>query len=321
MKHSVIRHCRAAATSFVIAAAALAAAAAPATNALTDAPFTIKDALDRAHQHEKAFAESGTYPTMLFRSVVRGEDGDGTFWTVRYEGNRYGEWPDIELRVRPSGEIRETVSKSDFSTGRLSTWSLLAYCEAAGIDLSTVSAFEGTPRFVVTNVVEEIVDGETVRMLSVIASSKPSLDDPLGVVVWTNASVRVTDRLLFEARTNRFARLAAQADRIVVRDGGYTCHSKNVDEQPVLATITNAAEIAAFNGSLRFKPQPPGRGDCMCCGYPGIDWWAGDRKIILSNVQHCHALRWSGFGGDMPLVKESAAKLKDWLIDHGVRVR
>ena len=61
--------------------------------------------------------------------------------------------------------------------------------------------------------------------------------------------------------------------------------------------------------------------NCMCCGYPGIDWWAGDHKIILSNVQHCQALRWHGFSGDMPLVDESAAKLEDWLTGHGVRVR
>ena len=296
----------------------------PATNApAAEAPFTIKDALDRAHQHEKAFAESGTYPTMLFRSVVRGEDGDGTFWTVRYEGNRNGEWPDIELRVRPSGEIRETVSKSDFSTGRLSAWRLLAYCEAAGIDLGVVTEFRPAPKDPETD--EEPPEPEDIPPPDVIEidmkASEHFPDNVHGLVCWTNAPIRVTDTVLFRAETNRFSRLAAQADRIVVRDGGYTCHSKNVDEQPVLATITNAAEIAAFNESLRFKPQPPGRGDCLCCGYPGIDWWAGDRKIILSNVQHCHALRWSGFGGDMPLVKESAAKLKDWLIDHGVRVR
>jgi hypothetical protein len=41
----------------------------------------------------------------------------------------------------------------------------------------------------------------------------------------------------------------------------------------------------------------------------------------LSNVQHCHALRWTGFSSDMPLVDESAAKLKEWLTGHGVRVR
>ena len=301
-------------------AAAPARAEDPATNApAADAPFTIKDALDRAFRHEKAFAESGTYPTMLFRSVVRGEDGDGSFWTVRYEGNRNGEWPDIELRIRPSGEIRETVSKSDFSIGRLSAWDLLAYCEAAEIDLGVVTEFRPAPKDPESDEVPPVPEGppDVIDM----KASEHFPDNVHGLVCWTNAPIRVTDTVLFRAETNRFSRLAAQADRIVVRDGGYICHSKNVDEQPILATITNAAEIAAFNDSLRFYRRYPYMSNCMCCGYPGIDWWAGDHKIILSNVQHCQALRWHGFSGDMPLVDESAAKLEDWLTGHGVRVR
>ena len=310
----------------------LALAAAPAlgddtaTNAPANAPFTITDAIERAKEHEAPFSLHPGSPDLSFRSIEKGTDDAGVFWSLRYAALRYkpsraGSRTDVALRVRPSGTVEEIPAFGDSDDRRFWLDGLFQFCEASGIDLSAVSGFKGTPPVVDTNVVEEVVDGETVRMLSLTVGGKPSEDDPLGVVVWTNASVRVTYRLLFEARTNRFARLAAQADRIVVRDGGYTCHSKNVDEQPVLATITNAAEIAVFNESFRFKPQPPGLGNCACCGYPGIDWWTGDRKIILSNVQHCHALRWSGFGGDMPLVDESAAKLKGWLTDHGVKIR
>ena len=42
------------------------------------------------------------------------------------------------------------------------------------------------------------------------------------------------------------------ADRIVIRDGGWLCHSKP-DEEPSLFEITNKAEIAAFNEMFKFS--------------------------------------------------------------------
>ena len=61
MKHSVIRHCRAAATSFVIAAAASLAAAAPAVPPADGLPRPAADAIERAFQ-QLAIAERDALP-------------------------------------------------------------------------------------------------------------------------------------------------------------------------------------------------------------------------------------------------------------------
>ena len=280
--------------------------------------FTIKDAIDCVVRYETPYGVRGSFD-VLFYSIARKQDEDGSFWTVRYSARRNGAWPDVELRIRPTGEI-EAAACDNKLYGHLFVPHLLHYCESAGIDLETVTGFLPAR--------DEWLDGssdepppEPPEPPDVIYTDEEHVDqfpdEAHGIVCWTNGSVRVTDSLLFETETNRFATLIAAADRIVVRKGGYICHSKNVDEQPVAATITNAAEIAAFNGSLRFYRNYPGL-SCWCCGYPGIDWWSGGRRIVLSSVQHGRALRWEGFSGDMPLVKDSSIKLQSWLQDHGI---
>lgn len=109
----------------------------------------------------------------------------------------------------------------------------------------------------------------------------------------------------------KFRHAVKDADRVVVRDGGFNCCQKNVDDQPILCEITNRAEVAAFGKQIRFS----GIGfKCCCCGHPGIDWWQGDRKIALTAMHHGRALRWSGFSmGDAQLTTASRQKLKEWL--------
>ncbi len=279
--------------------------------------FTIKDAIDCVVRYETPYAGVRGSPDVLFYSIDRKRDEDGSFWTVRYSVQRNGEWPDIELRIRPTGKIEAAACENELD-GHLFVPLLLRYCESTGIDLETVTGFKPARDERSEGSSDEppeppeppaVIDEEHVDQFP---------DEAYGVVCWTNEPVRVTDSLLFAAETNRFATLIAGADRIVVRKGGYICHSKNVDEQPIAATITNAAEIAAFNRSLRFYRNYPGL-SCWCCGYPGIDWWSGDRRIVLSSVQHGRALRWEGFSGDMPLVKDSSIKLQSWLQNHGIK--
>lgn len=118
------------------------------------------------------------------------------------------------------------------------------------------------------------------------------------------------------------------ADRIVVRDGGYNCcHS--VKNDPVLFTITNSNEIKMVFDHIQFIPFTNElAGACMCCGYPGIDWYKGPKRIALTSLQHGHSIRWKEFGtsyfgpfrfcGDIPLKLESAIWMLDWLKGHGV---
>ena len=280
--------------------------------------FTIKDAIDCVVRYETPYAGLRGSPEVLFYSIARRQDCDDMFWLIRYSARRNDEWPDVELRIRPTGEIEADVCENELD-GHLFVPSLLHYCESAGIGLETVTGFLPTRDERSEDSSDE--PPEPPEPPAVIYTDEEHVDQfpdkAYGIVCWTNEPVRVTDSLLFETETNRFATLIAAADRIVVRKGGYICHSKNVDEQPIAATITNAAEIAAFNRSIRFYRNYPGLAD-WCCGYPGIDWWAGDRRIVLSSVQHGRALRWKGFSGDIPFVKESSEKLRAWLKDHGI---
>ena len=113
-----------------------------------------------------------------------------------------------------------------------------------------------------------------------------------------------------------FHRRIAQADRIVIRDGGFNCcHS--VKGQKALLEITDPEAVGDFNRHLEFKAHQPWN-CCMCCGYPGIDWYRGRKRIALTSVQHGRAMRWDGFPGDAALTEPSSAWLVDWFLMHGI---
>ena len=93
-----------------------------------------------------------------------------------------------------------------------------------------------------------------------------------------------------------------------------------VDQQ--LLTLSNLWEAAtgAFTNVMA--------GGCLCCGWPGIDWYKGRKRLALTSVQHGHGIRWKEFGtqyfgplrgyGDIPLTNESAIWLIEWLGSHGI---
>ncbi len=112
----------------------------------------------------------------------------------------------------------------------------------------------------------------------------------------------------------RFGAAIRDADRIVIRDGGGGCCGANPDKEPALYVITNKAEMAKFNSMFKFAGVNP---RCMCCGYPGVDWWKGDKRLVLTAIHHGRALRWSGFGGvDVRFMPESARRIRDWFKEH-----
>ncbi len=105
------------------------------------------------------------------------------------------------------------------------------------------------------------------------------------------------------------------ADQMVIRDGGFNCC---VTEQPaVIADIRDPAKIAELRANLKFKSSQIADA-CMCCGYPRIDWYSGNRPLALTAIQHAAAVRWRGFPGDAVLTNESAAWLYGWMIQQGV---
>jgi hypothetical protein len=131
----------------------------------------------------------------------------------------------------------------------------------------------------------------------------------ISVSTWRNT----TDANRYQ---QRFQSMASWADRIVVRDGGFNCCGP-VDHQGILFEVTDATEIAELRKHIELMPGTPG-GGCMCCGYPGIDWYRGSQRLALTSLQHGRALRWKGLPGDASLTEESAKALRDWLKRHGI---
>ena len=112
-----------------------------------------------------------------------------------------------------------------------------------------------------------------------------------------------------------FTNLLVTADRIVVRDGGHTPSPKD----KVLFTVTDKEEMGTVINNIRFKENASVE-KCFCDGWPGIDWYKGDGRLLTS-LQHSRAIRWGGFGyssGDLPLTEESRVWIVEWLVSHGL---
>jgi len=102
-------------------------------------------------------------------------------------------------------------------------------------------------------------------------------------------------------RTLAFQAEIADADRVVIRKGGGGCHG-DPDRDDVLYV-----KMFRFSGSSM---------PCACCGYPGVDWWKGDKRIVLSAIHHGITLRVKGPSGDLRLSHFSRLALAKWFKDH-----
>ena len=107
----------------------------------------------------------------------------------------------------------------------------------------------------------------------------------------------------------------AWGDRIVVRKGGFDC-CHPVDGQQVLFAVVDPDELSEVRDHLHVVSGRPSW-SCLCCGFPGIDWYRGETRIALTTVQHGFALRWAGFPRDAYFTRESALWLRQWLERHG----
>lgn len=113
-----------------------------------------------------------------------------------------------------------------------------------------------------------------------------------------------------------FNKLIDLADRIVIRDGGYNCCGP-VDKQNILLEIKDPKRVKEFNKHIQFEKKQEWEA-CMCCGWPGIDWYKGDVRLALAAVQHGFALRWRDFPGDASLTKKSSTWLVKFLLKHKI---
>ena len=118
---------------------------------------------------------------------------------------------------------------------------------------------------------------------------------------------------------HRFQAVVSRADRIEVHCGAYNLllGSSEDSGQIVLAVVTNAAEIAAFNRMIRFGNDISSV-RCKCIGFPAIDWWRDGKRIAQTSVHHGKAIWWDGFSGERPLRKSAEKELRRWLEEHGI---
>ena len=119
------------------------------------------------------------------------------------------------------------------------------------------------------------------------------------------------------SETERFQEAVAEADRVVIRDGGFGCCTKP-ERDPVLLVLTDTKEIAELRGIFKFKDRGS-NSECMCCGHPGIDWWKGDELLARTAVQHLTALRWKRFHGDAELTPEASEALSAWFSARSIK--
>ena len=119
------------------------------------------------------------------------------------------------------------------------------------------------------------------------------------------------------SETDRFQEAVAEADRVVIRDGGFGCCTKP-ERDPVLLVLTDTKEIAELRGIFKFKDRGS-NSECMCCGHPGIDWWKGDELLARTAVQHLTALRWKRFNGDAELTPEASEALSAWFAGRSIK--
>ena len=112
-----------------------------------------------------------------------------------------------------------------------------------------------------------------------------------------------------------FHKTIEKADRIVVRAGGYKCCGRVVDNDVIIYETRDAREIKKVYDNINFKIEEL-NSDCMCCGYPGIDWYKGKKRIALTALKHGEQLKGSGYN---KLTKKSQKWLKAWLAKRGVK--
>jgi len=109
----------------------------------------------------------------------------------------------------------------------------------------------------------------------------------------------------------QFHKKIRKVNKIIVRDSGFNCCTKT-EVTNILFCVTNRQEIAEIYNNISFLKWQKS-GNCMCCGYPRIDWYRGTNRIAITALQHGTSLRWKNFDGDAALTKKSRRWFREWL--------
>jgi len=164
------------------------------------------------------------------------------------------------------------------------------------------------------------LDNQNMTFLLVTAQFVDSSEKPVTHVASPRAELNpyiTVDNLVYKDQLHRRIK---DADRILVREGGDICCVEADDtlRQKTLFEVTDGKEIEQVYNNLKFRPELKGN-DCMCCGTPGIDWYQGTNRVLLTAWKHGKGLM--SCGTIAVFMPESQAWMEAWLQRHGLNDR
>ena len=251
--------------------------------------------------------EVGNAPVFDLKSIAQAEECGKTCWKGSYVTMVRSDWrphpAELFFKVYPSGRVaivRENRQVSRFCVPKFSYNNYIRHFQIAKPDIAGVTSVEDSDDWPV--------------LLRFKSGTK------------TVREVSVSD--LVETGVADFKKRVAQADKIVIRDGTVKWDLPT-DKDPVLHTITDPKEIAAFNKMFVFVEktkksdwQPSDIGQsCGCEGGPGIDWWKGGEKLAQTALHHGKSLWWDGFTWDFFLTPSSKDEVAKWFSAHSIDLK
>ena len=264
----------------------------------------ILDAVAFARSNNK---EVGNAPVFDLKSITQAEERGKTCWKGSYVTMVRSDWrphpAELFFKVYPSGRVaivRENRQLSRPCGPKFSYNNYIRHFQIAKPDIAGVTSVEDSDDWPV--------------LLRLKSGTK------------TVREVSVSD--LVETGVADFKKRVAQADKIVIRDGTVKWDLPT-DKDPVLCTITDPKEIAAFNKMFVFVEkakksdwQPSDVGQlCRCEGGPGIDWWKGGEKLAQTALHHGKSLWWDGFTWDFFLTPSSKDGVAKWFSAHSIDLK
>lgn len=160
------------------------------------------------------------------------------------------------------------------------------------------------------------LDNQSMTYLLVTAQFVDSAEKPVTHVAIPRAELNPyfkVDNLVYNGQLHRRIK---GTNKIVVRYGGNVC-CVSADEtlrQKTLFEVTDSNEIAQVYQNLKFEPDLKSN-DCLCCGHPGIDWYNGTNRVLLTAWKHGRGLM--SCGTIAVFTAESQAWMNAWLQRHG----
>ena len=264
----------------------------------------ILDAVVLSRSNNK---EVGNAPMFYLKSIAQAEERGKACWKGSYVTVVRSGWrpypAELFFKVYPSGRValvRENRQLSRPCEPKFSYNNYIRHFQIAKPDIAGVTSVEDSDDWPV--------------LLRLKSGTK------------TVREVSVSD--LVETGVADFKKRVAQADKIVIRDGTVKW-DRPTDKDPVLRTITDSKEIAAFNKMFVFvekakksdwEPSDTGQ-PCRCEGGPGIDWWKGGEKLAQTALHHGKSLWWDGFTWDFFLTPSSKDEVAKWFSAHSIDLK